>query len=450
MLARAPVYTAVVVATLALGIGANTAISSLVVATVLRSAPYGEAERLVAVWTHWIGSSNLRSPSSCPDLLDWRDHSEIFEEYGYFFPRRTYNMGGSDLEPQQVLGGRMSASLLPMLRVSPVLGRSFLPEEDVEGARTVVMLTHGFWRQQFGGDPDIIGKSVRLDQVPYEIVGVLPEEFHIESPAPKLWVPFSQEGAVESFGRQVSWLNVIGRLNPGISVGQAAAALEIISASRGWPRPPCADSACAAARLRTSRRSSPACPCSAAPNWATPSASTCAGRPLAAATASSWRCVCWRNSNGSRSWPCPPAKAPDGAAKRPSRRASASAPQAPLEGPLPQLEPLRLRLVSDRAEAALWNEFLTRYHPLGLSLRQLAADWQRIHGVLPVLVETYVSDQHKGTCYRASNWHCLGHTQVRGAWGTAPAKTPKAVFVYPLRRDWQTVLLGPTHPVRSR
>ena len=231
MLARAPVYTAVVVATLALGIGANTAIYSLVVATVLRSAPYGEAERLVAVWTHWIGSSNLRSPSSCPDLLDWRDHSEIFEEYGYFFPRRTYNMGGSDLEPQQVLGGRMSASLLPMLRVSPVLGRSFLPEEDVEGARTVVMLTHGFWRQQFGGDPDIIGKSVRLDQVPYEIVGVLPEEFHVESPAPKLWVPFSQEGAVESFGRQVSWLNVIGRLNPGISVGQASAALEIISAS---------------------------------------------------------------------------------------------------------------------------------------------------------------------------------------------------------------------------
>ena len=74
----------------------------------------------------------------------------------------------------------MSASLLPMLRVSPVLGRGFLPEEDVEGARTVAMLTHGFWSQQFGGDPDIIGKSVRLDQVPYEIVGVLPEEFHIE------------------------------------------------------------------------------------------------------------------------------------------------------------------------------------------------------------------------------------------------------------------------------
>ena len=87
---------------------------------------------------------------------------------------------------------------------------------------------------------------------------------------------------------------------------------------------------------------------------------------------------------------------------------------------------------------------------LGLSLRQLAADWQRVHGVRPVLVETYVSDQHKGTCYRASNWHYLGQTQARGAWGTAPAKTPKAVFVYPLQRDWQTVLLGPKRPVRFR
>lgn len=116
-------------------------------------------------------------------------------------------MGGSDLEPQQVLGGRMFASLVPMLRVSPVLGRNFLPEEDVESARTVAMIRYGLWRQRFGGAPDIIGKSVRLDQVPYEIVGVLPEEFHIESPAPRLCVPLSQEGAVESFGRQVSWLN---------------------------------------------------------------------------------------------------------------------------------------------------------------------------------------------------------------------------------------------------
>ena len=203
-----------------------------------------------------------------------------------------------------------------------------------------------------------------------------------------------------------------------------------------------------------------------------------------------------------------------------------SAPQAPLDGPLPQLEPLRLRLVNGRAEAALWNEFLARYHPLGyrqpigchlryfladrqgrllgcllydfaarylpvrdrwigwqdqprrplqrvvrqarfllfpwvrvkclaskvlgLSLRQLAADWQRVHGVRPVLVETYVSDQHKGTCYRASNWHYLGQTQARGAWGTAPARTPKAVFVYPLQRDWQAVLRGPTRPACSR
>jgi len=203
-----------------------------------------------------------------------------------------------------------------------------------------------------------------------------------------------------------------------------------------------------------------------------------------------------------------------------------SAPQALLDGPLADLQPLRWRLVDERPEAALWNEFLARYHPLGyrqplgchlryfledrqgrrlgcllydfaaryltvrdhwigwqeqphrplervvrearfllfpwvrvqclaskvlaLSLRQLAADWQREHGVRPVLVETYVSQPYAGTCYRASNWRYLGQTQARGAMGNAPAKTPKAVFVYPLQRDWQAILLAPQRPARSR
>ena len=222
----------------------------------------------------------------------------------------------------------------------------------------------------------------------------------------------------------------------------------------------------------------------------------------------------------------PPRQGPGRGRQEPLSLGDRSAPQAPVQDPLRRLEPLRLRLVNDRREAGLWNEFLARYHPLGyrqpigahlryfladrqgrllgcllydfaarclpvrdrwigwqdqphrplervvrqarfllfpwvrvqclaskalgLSLRQLAADWQRVHGVRPVLVETYVGAQHKGTCYRASNWHYLGQTQARGAWGGAPAKTPKAVFVYPLQRDWQTVLMGPKRPARSR
>ena len=222
----------------------------------------------------------------------------------------------------------------------------------------------------------------------------------------------------------------------------------------------------------------------------------------------------------------PARKGPGRGRQAPLSLGQRSAPQAPLEGPLPQLEPLRLRLVSDRAEAGLWNEFLERYHPLGyrqpigchlryfledrqqrllgcllydfaarflpvrdrwigwqdqpsrplervvrqarfllfpwvrvkclaskalgLSLRQLAADWQHQHGVRPVLAETYVSQPYAGTCYRASNWHYLGQTQARGAMGAVPAKTPKAVFVYPLQRDWQALLLAPQRPARSR
>ena len=88
---------------------------------------------------------------------------------------------------------------------------------------------------------------------------------------------------------------------------------------------------------------------------------------------------------------------------------------------------------------------------LGMSLRQLPDDWQREHGVRPVLVETYVNERrHKGTCYRASNWRYLGQTQARGAQGGVPAKTPKAVYVYPLQRDWRAVLLGQTRPPRAR
>ncbi len=222
----------------------------------------------------------------------------------------------------------------------------------------------------------------------------------------------------------------------------------------------------------------------------------------------------------------PARKGPERGRQAPLSLGQRSAPQAPLEGPLAQLEPLRLRLVSERAEAGLWNEFLERYHPLGyrqpigchlryfledrqqrllgcllydfaarylpvrdrwigwqdqpsrplervvrqarfllfpwvrvkclaskalgLSLRQLAADWQHQHGVRPVLAETYVSQPYAGTCYRASNWHYLGQTQARGAMGAVPAKTPKAVFVYPLQRDWQALLLAPQRPARSR
>ena len=230
-LRQAPLFATTIVVTVALGIGANTAIYSMVKATVFRSAPFDDSERLVAVWTHLRGSAFRRSPSSCPDLLDWRDHSDVFEEFGYYFPRRTFNLSGSALEARRILGGRMSASLLSLLRVNPVLGRVFLPEEDFQGARAVAVLTYGFWLQQFGGDEEVIGKTVRLDQLEYEIIGVLPSDFRVTSPSPALWVPFSQEGSLETFGREVTWVNAVGRLKPNVTVEQASAALDVISAN---------------------------------------------------------------------------------------------------------------------------------------------------------------------------------------------------------------------------
>ncbi len=231
MLAKAPVFTVVVTATLALGIGANTAIFTLVNAVLLRPAPYEESERLVKVWTDPLSSPWARNPSSPPDVLSWREQSDVFEELGYFFPRRNYNASGSEIEPRRIVGGRLSANLLLLLRVKPILGRVFLPEEDVEGARTVVMLTYEFWMQHFGGDRGIVGKTLRLDRTPFEIVGVLPADFHLTSPATELWVPFSQEGAVESFGRLITWLDVVARLKPGKTVEDAQARLDVIAAN---------------------------------------------------------------------------------------------------------------------------------------------------------------------------------------------------------------------------
>ncbi len=161
-------FVAVVAATLELGIGPNTAIFTLVKSTLWQAAPIDQPDRLVSIWTRDLRDSSGRPfPSSCPDMLDWRQQDGVFSGLGYFRPRRRFNVSGLDAEPQRVLGERMSSSLLPLLRVQP-------------GARRVVLLTHGFWMQRFGGDP--------------EIVGLLPADFHVESPAPSCGSPSPKKG----------------------------------------------------------------------------------------------------------------------------------------------------------------------------------------------------------------------------------------------------------------
>ena len=232
MLAKSPAFTAVVVVTLALGIGANTTIFTLANSVLFRPAPYEEPDRLIAIHTYNLDYPLYRrNPSAPDDLLDWRDKTDLFSEFGYFHANRPFNLSRSEMEPQRVIGGRASASLFETLRVKPVIGRSFLPEEDKVGAAPVALLTHQFWVLHFGADPSVVGSDIRLDGAPHQIVGVLPADFHVARPDPQIWIPFDQEGAVVASGREVTWLYVMARLASDVTIEKAQASLEIITAN---------------------------------------------------------------------------------------------------------------------------------------------------------------------------------------------------------------------------
>jgi predicted permease len=235
MLRRNPGFTATVALTLGLGIGATTAIFTVVNAVLLRPLPYPQPDRLV-----YIGMRLARFPNNDPgssytrDYAAWRDRSRTLSQiagYGFFYANLT---GGGDAE--RVTGSYATASLLPLLGVKPALGRNFLPEEDRPGGPAVAILSHAFWSRRFGGDPSILGKTLTLDAAAYTIVGVLPAAFLIPdrySINYDLWVPFaiSQGGQAKSI-----MLNTIGRLAPGAGIG--AAGSELGALMQQTPGPP--------------------------------------------------------------------------------------------------------------------------------------------------------------------------------------------------------------------
>src|SRR5690349_147063 len=174
-LLKHPAFTTVVVIVLGLGIGANTAIFSIVNAVMLRPLPYADSDQLVMVREHLPKLFGPAVNLSGAELLDYRDGNSVFSQSGAFTDLKVNLTGASDT--QRVQGARVSASLFPMLGVAPALGRNFLAEEDQPGTNHVVMLSDGLWRSQFGGDPSIIGKSATVDDQPYTIVGVMPPSF---------------------------------------------------------------------------------------------------------------------------------------------------------------------------------------------------------------------------------------------------------------------------------
>jgi putative ABC transport system permease protein len=225
-LAARPAFTLLVVATLALGIGANTAIFSVVNGVLIRSLPYPDPDRLVMVWGTDDARGETESRVSYPDFRDWRETSASFEDLAAYWtlPNTDVNLTGGG-EPERVPVARVTAGYFEVLGVTPVIGRGFRPEENVAGNHRVAVLSHGLWQRRFAGDLDLVGRSVQVNGFAYTVVGVLPADFRpLGSLAfgerVELWRPLAPDDN-QTGGRDSRNLRVVGRLNPGVSLDQA-------------------------------------------------------------------------------------------------------------------------------------------------------------------------------------------------------------------------------------
>src|SRR5215813_4755874 len=221
MLFRNPGFTLIAVVTLALGIGANTAIFSVVNAVLLRALPYPEPGRLVRFWETNPGRGWLEFAASAPNFADWRKQQSVCEQLAaYEF--NTLNFTGSG-EPERVAALRVTANFFSVLGVAPAHGRNFLPEEDQSGRNHVAILSDGLWRRRFGADPNLIGRQIQLSGDSYTVVGVMPPGFQLTQ-GTELWAPLTLR--TNSSGHNLS---VIGRLKRGVSLAQAQASMDTIA-----------------------------------------------------------------------------------------------------------------------------------------------------------------------------------------------------------------------------
>ncbi len=230
MLGRKPAFTALAVLTLALGIGANTAIFSVVKGVLLEPLPYRDSERLVQVWNKYPLMNLPQASVSIPDYLDRRAGVAAFEESA-LYNRQSFNLV-SDGPPARVLGLRATASLFALLQVTPPLGRAFTEEDDQPGREKVVVLSHALWHQRFGGDRRIVGRFVRLNGEPHEVLGVMPEGFAFPNANVQLWRPFAftpEQASDEARGNEFS--QMLSRLAPGATREQAQRQIDAIHAA---------------------------------------------------------------------------------------------------------------------------------------------------------------------------------------------------------------------------
>jgi putative ABC transport system permease protein len=225
-LARSRGFTAIVVLTLGLAIGATSAIFSVVDGVLLRPLPYPDADRLLLVWESDRFSATTREDASVPDYFDLREQNRSFAAVGAF-EEQPFTLTASGAEPVRLVAGTVSRNLLGILGVSPRLGRGFSANEDVPGGARAAMLGDRLWRTRFGADRAVLGSVIHLDGEPYTVVGVLPEDVAFPAEKTDLWVPLQQ--GPQSMPRENHVVKVIGRLQPGVTVRGAQAEVSAIA-----------------------------------------------------------------------------------------------------------------------------------------------------------------------------------------------------------------------------
>jgi putative ABC transport system permease protein len=233
ILLKKPSFTLIAIVTLALGIGANTAIFSVVYAVLLRPLPYPEPERLTLLWTKLEKIGLEQNWVSEPEVLDFREQSELFESFGVVNGSSFILTG--DGEPQQLSGAEISTNFFSVLGAKIKAGRDFAPDEEMPGAPRVAILSHGFWQRAFGGEQSVIGSTISLSGRPTTVVGVLPAGFSLMVPAEALvpanvdvWIPYAVDYAKQE--RDSHGLTVIGRMKRGVTLAQAQEEMNAIAA----------------------------------------------------------------------------------------------------------------------------------------------------------------------------------------------------------------------------
>ncbi|HET9220587.1 MAG TPA: ABC transporter permease, partial [Terriglobia bacterium] len=230
-LRRSPVFTAVALLTLALAIGTNTAMFSVLNAVLLRPLPYRAPEQLAMLWTEDPAQNLREGRSALWDVEQWRNQSQSFADIATFDATGTTLTGADGAE--QIAGASISPNLLPLLGVRPVLGRSFSTEEVAQRQR-LVLISHRFWQARFGGSVDALGATLVLNGVPGQIIGVLPANFAIARLDADVWVPHTSGSGVRG---PETW-SVVGRLRPAVTFGEAQAEMSAIARRLNDQLPP--------------------------------------------------------------------------------------------------------------------------------------------------------------------------------------------------------------------